>query len=256
MRHPSRFLIAGLLALVPMARAGADNPKPYSVTFGVSTPILATGNQITASYFGWEATTFYGHRIYAMTTSQYSDNLTNSCFSFYSEYRTGCSDVAGLQGLELFNKPAGADAPNSYLTTPLVQSFGWLTGTEIVFALMVRQDEAAGEFNWFFSGDPLRNPDGYAHLAYFTPQQFPNGVPGDDGLGLVPNTAGQYLFGFEDVIYDPSDWDFNNAIFAIDADNIGVPTDVVPEPATLTLLASGLGGLAALRRRRRGRSDA
>lgn len=252
MYQSSRFVVAGLLALAPMSRAAADPPKPYSVTFGVSTPIVAAGNQITASYFGWEETTFYGHRIYAMTASQYSANLTNDCFAFYSIYRAGCGDVTGLQGLELFNKPAGDYAPNSYLTTPLVQSFGWLTGTEIVFALMVRQSEANGEFNWFFSGDPLRNSDGYAHLAYFTPQQFPNGVPGDDGIGLVPNTAGQFLFGFEDVAYDPSDWDFNNAIFAIDADNIDVPTEVVPEPATLVLVASGLSGLAALRRRRRG----
>ncbi len=256
MRQSSRFLIAGLFAVVPVAQAVADDPKPYSVTFGVASPILATGNQVTASYFGWEATTFYGHRIYAMTTSEYTQNLSNNCFAFYSTFRTGCGDVAGLQGLELFNKPAGDYAPNSYLTAPLVRSFGWLTGTEIVFALMVRQNEANGEFNWFFSGDPLRNSDGYAHLAYFTPQQFPNGIPGDDGLGLVPHTAGQYLFGFEDVAYDPSDWDFNNAIFAIDVDDVDVPAEVVPEPATLTLLASGMGGLAAWRRRRRARSDA
>ena len=241
-----------VLAGVQPGTAAANPVKPYSVTFGVSSPILASGNQVTASYFGWEATTFYGHRIYAMTVAEYAANAANNCYAFESAFRAGCADVASLQGIELFAKPSGDFAPNPYLLAPQVRTFGWAFGTEIVFALMVRQNEQLGEFNWFFSGDPSRNSaDGYAHLAFFDPAVFPNGVPGDDGLGLVPHTGGRYLFGFEDVAYAPSDWDFNNAIFAIDAATIDSPTEVVPEPATLVLVASGLSGLVAFTRRRR-----
>ena len=113
---------------------------------------------------------------------------------------------------------------------------------------------SVGEYTWFFSGAPSRNlswdgTDGYSHLAY-----FPDGVGGNDGVGTVPGTTGLGgLYGFEDVTYEYSDWDFDNAIFAIDDNTAGVPTEVAPEPATMTMLASGLLGLGALARRRRGR---
>jgi hypothetical protein len=246
MRTPLRTItllsLFGALAVAP-ARA-VDPPKPYPTTFGLSGAIVAAGTEITATYYGWEATTWYGHTMWAFTGDQYIQNLGNSCFSW-----SGCAANNSIAGITLGTKPY-LPAANPYLVSPLVTTFGWTSGTEIIFALMVNQNDG---FNWFFSGDPTRNGDGYAHLAYFDPLLFPGGVPGDDGQGLVPNTAGKNLFGFEDVHYNPSDWDFNNAIFALDADSINPPTEVVPEPVTMTLLATGLAGLSAAQFRRRRR---
>lgn len=237
-----RLIALTLLPLAGLAAPARAIDKPYPTSFGVSSPLLAAGNSITATYYGWEETTVFGHTIWAFSAEQYAQNLANECF--WWQPGGACASVGGTS---LFSKPVGASI-SPYLAAPMALTFGWAAGEEIIFALMVDQGDG---FNWFFSGDPARNGDGYAHLAFFSPALFPDGVPGDDGEGLVDHTAGKLLFGFEDVHYDPSDWDFNNAIFAIDAETVSPPQEVVPEPATLTLLASGLAGIGALRRRRR-----
>jgi len=228
--------LIGTLAAAP-ARA---NTPTYATNFGLSGAIMATGPEFKATYFGWEATTVYGHTIWAFTGAQYSQNLSNNCFAWVA-----CGSITGTS---LFSKPYDVTT-NTYLNSPLQSTFSWTSGTEIIFALMVNQ--GGGNYNWFFSGDPARNGDGLAHLAYFNPTLFPNGMPGNGGNGFVPGTAGKDLFGFEDVTYASSDWDFNNGIFSLDEG--ATPTEVVPEPVTMTLLATGLAGLSAAQFRRRRR---
>jgi hypothetical protein len=105
---------------------------------------------------------------------------------------------------------------------------GLTAGAEVIIALQVNESDL---HNWFFSGDPSRNGGGYAQMACFLPTDFPDGVPGDTGMGVVPQTVGRYLFGFEHVHYIHNDWDFDSSIFAIDQGTVGPPEEVVPEPA-------------------------
>lgn len=239
-RLASLLLVAPAFVVAPLH---ADDPvKAFGPNFGLASPIYALGNTINVTYYGWEETTVFGHTLWAFTAAQYAANLSGNCFT-----ALGCGTI---DGLDLATKPYGAGvSPNlpGGSPGPIDRQFAWETGTEIIFAIAVNQGDM---YNWFFSGAPVRNGDGLAHLAYFDPILYPDGVPGNQGVGVVPQTAGLYLFGFEDVTYQDSDWDFDNLLFAIDHDSVNPPAETVPEPATMSLLATGLAGVAALRRRR------
>lgn len=263
------------VALATTTLVGLQAQAPghaYVDDFGIEAPIVANSNSFIATYYGWEGTTVFGHEIYVMTVSQYNTDLANGCFAFYSIYRSNCLGVAnldlgGLLGLPLFGKPLGvtcAFPAQACFGNPLNVAFGWTAGTEMVFALGVNQgldgELNTPDYNWFFSGDPNRNTNadgqpsagtGFAHLAF-----WPNGVGGNRGVGTVPGTSGKGLFGFEDVGFTNSDWDFDNAIFGLQGDLAGFPSAVTPEPATLAMLGTGLAGLGAFARTRRRRKAA
>lgn len=239
--------LAALSTLVAVPLHADDPAKAFAPDFGVTTPFYALGNSINVTYYGWEGTTEFGHTLWAFSAADYQENLANQCF-----WSLPGGSCGGIQGTAVATKAFGA-SESPYLPGgslgPLTRDIAWTAGTEIIFAIAVDQGDM---FNWFFSGDPSRNSDGLGHVGYFSPANFPDGVPGNLGIGVVPQTAGLALYGFEDVTYHASDWDFDNLIFAVD-EGVSVPTETVPEPATLVLLGTGASALTAVRRRRRPR---
>lgn len=104
-------------------------------------------------------------------------------------------------------------------STALVGIFS--AGTELLFRLLV------SDGNSYFSGPAARNYDNFPHASVQS-----NWKPGTT------------LVGFEDLPYG-GDRDYNDLAFSFT--NTVAP---VPLPATLPLLAAGIAGFAALRRRK------
>lgn len=160
--------------------------------------------------------------------------------------------VAGVMTARLFTVPSGENvspmAPVVFATSP---------GNQVVFLLCTSSgpDNSAcagvdafltGWWSGPAGGGPWgSNSDGTVHVATVS-AAFWNGLasrPGQDA------PAGSLVLGFEDREFGDAryDGDFNDTIWAMEG------LAVVPEPATMGLVALGLAGLAgagAVRRRR------
>ena len=157
---------------------------------------------------------------------------------------------------EFLFRNAMANIGGTYEAT---QSAGLATGAEAIFSVCANlhaAPEGTGctSSNQYFSGPGSRNPDSRFHAAVWTREAYLAGCAATpehcnaDVATLLSDPAFNIVVGFEDSFNYNIDADFNDVVFAVSG-----TTSVVPEPLTMTLVATGLagmGGAGVFRRRR------
>lgn len=141
----------------------------------------------------------------------------------------------GTEHFLFSNKTAGVGEVFS-LNDAMGPGFSFTTGSEVVFAMYVSASKPADDGKTYYTGDPTRNPDGLDHALWAT--------YAGTGTYMGGTIAFDHQVGFEDIL-NGGDEDYDDMVFATSG------VEVVPEPMSMLLLATGLIGVAGVAFRRR-----
>lgn len=144
--------------------------------------------------------------------------------------------------------------------TEATTSSGLAAGAEAIFGICAELDggttpgTSCDSQRDYFTGPSSRNPDNFIHATVWTREAYLAGcalAPDQCSANittLLSDPDYNLVVGFEDSFDGEVDHDFNDVVFAVRG------ATVVPEPVTMSLLATGLagmGGASVVRRRRR-----